>query len=102
MVDDHSQANEKLKETVNAENLSDLLPKDSLDAKHQDTMDKLEKADAARFDGEYVKAQKKAHEEAVTLFREYVNRGDNAGIRQFATQTLPTLEKHQEHAKRLP
>jgi putative membrane protein len=38
--------------------------------------------------------QRKAHEEAITLFKRYADHGDDAALKSFAKNTLPTLEKH--------
>jgi putative membrane protein len=59
-------------------------------------LDKLNGAKGEAFDQAYVQAQRDAHDEAVSLFEDYSQNGDNASLKTFATETLPTLKMHQE------
>lgn len=96
MVSDHTAANTKLKEIAGEQKLS--MPA-ALDAKHQADFDKLNSAKGAAFDTAYVHAQRDAHDEAVSLFEGYAKDGDNASLKTFATETLPTLKMHQDKIK---
>lgn len=96
MVSDHTAANTKLKEIAGEQKLS--VPT-ALDAKHQVDLDKLNSAKGAAFDTAYVHAQGDAHDEAVSLFEDYAKDGDNASLKTFATETLPTLKMHQDKVK---
>jgi putative membrane protein len=40
--------------------------------------------------------QKAAHTDAVSLFETYAKDGDNAALKSFAAETLPTLNMHQD------
>lgn len=93
MVDDHSKANDELKSTAANEGLEDKIPAE-LDAKHQAALEKLEAAPAESFDKEYIKAQNDAHKEAVAAFSKYSKSGDNKALKDFATNTLPSLQEH--------
>ena len=94
MISDHGKANEELKSTVSAANIgTDKVPSD-LDAKHQATLDKLNATPAESSDKAFIKAQTDAHNEAVTLFNKYSKSGDNKTLKDFATNTLPTLQEH--------
>ena len=56
---------------------------------------------AESFDETYLTAQVAAHEEAVELFESAVEEADNVFVAAFATQQLPVLEQHLEHAQEL-
>ena len=49
---------------------------------------------AGDFDSHYVSAQVKAHQAAVALFKSEVDGGRDNDLKEFAAETLPTLEKH--------
>lgn len=96
MVTDHTKAKAELTATLKTLEATDASP-NSLDAEHQSLLNKLKAADGDSFDEMYVAAQVDAHNEAVTLFKKYSLSGDNKDLNSFATKTLPTLQKHQEH-----
>jgi putative membrane protein len=99
MVDDHTKANEQLETTLTNANLMVDQPSspDKLDKKHQAMLDKLRKASGDQFNKMYVKMQQDAHDEAVKLFTSYSKKGDNAEVKSFASETLPTLQEHRKH-----
>jgi putative membrane protein len=97
MATEHRAANDKLVSTVRSAQLPP--PPTGLAPAHQDIMDKLSTAWGREFDGAYLDAQVQAHKDAVELFSSYVNEGDNAALRSFAQQTLPTLEDHFQHVQ---
>jgi putative membrane protein len=90
MIRDHTKANDKLKKVAAEQKLA--VPSD-LDAAHQGDLDTLRKTKGP-FDPTYVAMQRKAHEEAVTLFETYAKDGTNGALKSFASATLPTLEMH--------
>jgi putative membrane protein len=92
MIDDHTKVGEQMKSALQTAGLPP--PADKMTPKHQDVVDKLKQADGNKFDGQYVAAQLKAHDEAINLFSNYAKNGDNAELKQFAQATLPSLEKH--------
>lgn len=53
------------------------------------------------FDKAYANNQVKAHEDTVALFKKEAASSDNAELKAFAQQTLPTLEHHLDMAKKL-
>ena len=59
-------------------------------------LDKLRKASSPGFDQMYIDGQKRAHTDAIGLFRNYSQSGDNPRLKQFAGTTLPVLETHQK------
>jgi putative membrane protein len=93
MVTDHTAANTKLKAIAEKQKLT--VPT-ALDEQHQAELDKLKDTKNASFDQPYVNMQRDAHKEAVSLFESYAKDGDNAALKAFAGETLPTLKMHQE------
>ena len=96
MVDDHSKANEDLKEAAKKENID--LPS-SLDKKDQAEVDKLSKLSGAAFDKAYMSAMVKDHEKDVSEFRKAARSGGSSEVKSFAQNTLPTLEEHLKLAR---
>src|SRR3954469_21836837 len=93
MIADHTKAGEDFKAAVQAANVSPP-PAEEPDAKQKATLTKLRNAQGAAFDKAYVSAQVAAHREAVSLFRSYAKNGRTAPLKEFAQNTLPTLEHH--------
>lgn len=98
MVDDHTKANDQLKEVASKENIS--IP-DSLDSKHQSRIEKLSKLSGPDFDKAYIKDQVKDHKQDVSEFKNEANAGSDPNVKQFASNTLPILEQHLTMAKDL-
>ena len=97
MIDDHGAANAKLETIAGEQKLT--VPKD-LDAKHKGDLDTLQNAKDA-VDGPYVQMQRDAHSDAVTLFESYAKDGDNAQLKTFAQETVPTLKMHQDMIEKI-
>ncbi len=53
------------------------------------------------FDKKYVHLQVDAHNDAVNLFTDYSQNGEDARLKDFAAKTLPTLQMHQTDIKGL-
>ncbi|HMF77459.1 MAG TPA: DUF4142 domain-containing protein [Bryobacteraceae bacterium] len=98
MVDDHTKANEQLKELAAKANVK--IP-DALDSKHQSRIDKMSKLSGEDFDKAYVKNQLKDHQSHVKDFTAEAQNGMDPDVKAFASSTLPTLQQHLEQAKAL-
>ena len=98
MIDDHTKANDELKEVAQKDSLD--LPQ-TLDSKHQAKVDKLSKLSGPAFDKAYAKDMVKDHEKDVSEFKNEAQNGTDPNIKQFASSTLPTLEQHLSMAKDL-
>jgi putative membrane protein len=96
MVDDHSKANDKLKELANAKGVN--LPQ-SLNAKDQATKDRLSKLSGEQFDKAYMTDMLKDHKKDISAFQSESNMGHDVDVKNFATQTLPTLRDHLKDAQ---
>jgi putative membrane protein len=100
MVDDHTQTGVKLKQALQSSATSQQA-EDTLDDKHQKLFDTLESASSDTFDTQYIGMQVDAHKEAVSLFSSYAKSGRDAVLKDFASQTLPTLKSHLSHVTQL-
>lgn len=89
MVTDHQAANEKLKAIAAEEGIE--VPTE-LDEKHLQELEKLQSAE--NFEREYLKMQIEDHDKDIELFQTYIEEGDNAALKRFAEETLPTLKEH--------
>ena len=69
---------------------------------HQRKLEKLKETKGEDFDKYYAADQASAHDDAVSLFERYARNGDNAALRKWASDTLPTLKSHQKMAHSLP
>jgi putative membrane protein len=96
MVDDHSKANDQLKQIAGNKGVS--LPTD-LDAKDQALKDRLSKLDGEQFDRAYMKNMVHDHTKDVSEFRKESTSAKDSDLKSFASQTLPTLEDHLKQAK---
>jgi len=72
-----------------------------LDQQHQTLVLQLQGAQGAEFDRVFVQQQVQSHQTAVDLFRAYAQSGDNEQLKQWASQTLPSLEEHLRQAQEL-
>jgi putative membrane protein len=100
MVQDHTKTTTELKELINSGKVK-ATPPSAMDNEHQDKLKQLQSTSGDQFDSAYASAQVKAHEEAVTLFRNYSTSGENAELKNWAAKTLPALQQHLQHAKSL-
>jgi putative membrane protein len=98
LVDDHTKANDELKQIASTENIQ--VP-DTLDSKHQSRVDKLSKLSGPSFDKAYIKDQVKDHEKDVKEFQSEAQGGSDPNVKQFASKTLPVLQQHLSMAKDL-
>ena len=100
MIDDHSKAAEGLK-TAAAARGGITVPAD-IDAESAAKLQRLQAAAAGDFDKLYVQMQTDAHVDAVALFSGFAQNGPAGPLKDFAGQTLPTLQMHYQHVLTLP
>jgi putative membrane protein len=70
-------------------------------AKDRASYDALSKLSGAAFDRAYARDMVKDHEEDIADFNKEATGGQKAAIRDFASQTLPTLQDHLKQAKEM-
>jgi predicted outer membrane protein len=72
---------------------------DKLEGKHKSTYDRLAKLSGEKFDREYMKTMIDDHKSEVDKFKKEAESAKDPDVKQFASKTLPTLEKHLELAQ---
>lgn len=97
MIHDHGAANAKLENIASEQKLT--VPPET-DAKHKSDLDALQAANDS-VDKSYMQMQRDAHADAVKLFESYAAEGDNAQLKTFAQETVPTLKMHQEMIEKI-
>jgi len=98
MVTDHTKANEKLKTIAQDKNID--VPTE-MEAQHQEFAETLAKLQGAGFDRAYIRQMVEDHEKAVKLFSKEAQEGQDADLKAFAAETLPTLQEHLKMASQL-
>jgi putative membrane protein len=96
MVEDHSKANEQLKQVASEKGVAvpeKLSPKDAA------TKARLEKLSGKAFDRAYMHDMVVDHRQDVSEFRMEAKNAKDPDVKNFASQTLPTLEDHLKEAK---
>ena len=91
MVTDHSKAYDQLKPIASKDNVT--MP-DRMNAKDQALYDRLSKLSGAQFDREYMRSMVKDHQSDVAEFQRESTKAKDADVRTYASNTLPTLQKH--------
>lgn len=74
---------------------------EGLDQQHTAQLQQLQQASGAEFDRLFVRQQVAAHQQAVDLFSNYSQSGDNPLLKQWAAKTLPDLREHLKLAQAL-
>lgn len=100
MIDDHTRMKSELHSFLSTAQGANS-PSDHVDNLHQTMLDDLAGASDQDFDHRYIQQQKQAHSEALTLFRNYVDDGDNASLKDLCRQAIPVLEEHARLAEQL-
>jgi putative membrane protein len=96
MVDDHSKANDQLKQLAESKGVT--LPT-TLDAQDKATKARLEKLSGEQFDRAYMNDMVKDHTKDVSEFQKVSKTAKDPDVKNFASQTLPTLEDHLKEAR---
>jgi len=96
MVDDHSKANDQLKDLAAKKDVK-LLGK--LSPAKQKMVDKYNKLSGAAFDSSYMSHMVTDHKEDVAEFKKEAKNGKDADLKSWAGTTLPTLEDHLKMAQ---
>ncbi len=98
MVDDHSKANDELKQLASQKGVG--LPND-LNAQDKATKDKLSKLQGDAFDKAYMKDMVMDHKKDVAEFKREATAAHDPDLKNWASQTLPTLESHLQQAEQI-
>jgi putative membrane protein len=96
IVEDHTKAQEGLKQTAQQESINlptDISHKDAL------TYDRLAKLSGAQFDREYTQEMVKDHQKDISEFKRAETSVKNPASKEYAQKELPTLQQHLELAQ---
>jgi len=96
MVTDHGKANDQLKQIASRKGVE--LPSEP-GGKNKAMKDHLAKLSGEEFDKAYMSHMLKDHKKDVAAFKAESENGQDPDIKQFATETLPTLEDHLKQAE---
>jgi putative membrane protein len=98
MVDDHTAANNKLMTIASSKQIT--LPT-SISDKHKKHMEDMSKMSGKDFDKHYVSMMVDDHGEVVDAFKKENENTKDTELKNFTSETLPVLMKHQDQAKAL-
>lgn len=98
MVEDHSQANEKLTSIASDQKIRLAA---GMNRKDQATYEHLSSLSGDAFDKTYARDMVSDHVKDVAAFKKEAATGKNDAIRKFALETLPTLETHLKMAREM-
>jgi putative membrane protein len=91
MVEDHSEANEKLKQIASGKGID--LP-GVPGAEHKKVMNRLSKLSGESFDRAYLEAMQKEHNKDIAHFEKGSIRLNDPELKEFASNTLPKMKEH--------
>jgi len=98
MIDDHTKADDQLKKVAADEHVT--LP-ETMSASDKTTKESLEKLSGEEFDHAYMSDMVKDHKKDVAEFKTESKTAHDEAVKNFAAQTLPTLEDHLKEAEKI-
>ena len=96
MIKDHTKTSPELKDLATEANVP--VPA-AMDASHQSMLVKLKALRGGEFRKMYFSDQVSGHKDVVSLFQRYGTGGENAKIKDWASNTLPVLQHHLDMAQ---
>jgi putative membrane protein len=96
MINDHTKANENLKEVASQAGVT--LPNEP-NAKDTAEKARLEKMSGAQFDKAYMNYMVAEHKKDVAEFQKEATHANDPAVKNFAQTTLPTLQSHLQEAE---
>jgi putative membrane protein len=91
MVTDHTQANQKLASVAEMNGVK--LPTEA-SATERNQKSELEKLSGAQLNDAYLRDELQGHKETISAFESEIEHGQNQEAKNYAEQTLPTLQDH--------
>ncbi len=98
MVDDHTKANEELRDIANKKNVT--WPGD-LSGKQKAEYDRLSKLSGANFDRAYINYTALDHKGAVAMFEKQADQGTDDDVKEYAQRLLLVLREHLQIAHQI-
>lgn len=96
MIADHTKAGDALKQAAGS-----IEVPTEMSAEQAAKVETLKGMRGGDFDATYIDMQTAAHAEAVALFTAFAASAADGLLKQFAVETLPTLQQHQNAVKQL-
>jgi len=96
MQQDHSKANDELKKLASDKGVE---LSNTLDKKHQSKIDKFAKLSGVEFDRKYMDEMVGDHKKDVKEFQKEADKGKDADVKKWASQTLSTVKEHLQLAE---
>lgn len=91
MVTDHTQASQKLASVAEMDGIK--LPSEASMTQRNEKSE-LEKLSGTQLDDAYVRNELQGHKETISAFENEIEHGRNQEAKNYAEQTLPTLQDH--------
>jgi putative membrane protein len=98
LVDDHTTANNNLKDIAAKKNIN--LP-NNVTSDQQDKIDKLSKETGSEFDKDFISMAVDDHQNDIDKFKKAEDNIQDPDLKDFIAKTLPTLQKHLDKAKEI-
>jgi putative membrane protein len=98
MVTEHTQAQSDLKNLYSS--LGQTIP-DTVDARHQALMARLDTLSGHSFDTAYINSQIADHQQTLTIFQNEISNGNNSSVKNYANTYLPHIQMHLQEADSL-
>lgn len=92
MIDDHTRLMGEAEPVFRQRGLDPARMQ--MSARHRQMLQRLQSVPAAEFDRTYHEVQEMAHQEALTLQRDYAANGDDPQLRALAARAAPVIEAH--------
>ncbi len=96
MVEDHGKSRERLASLAKA---NDIPLRTDMDAEHKAKQAELSKLKGAAFDAAYIQAQVRDHQKTALLMQHHITAGQDARLKKYSMDTLPTVLHHLEMAQ---
>jgi putative membrane protein len=91
MVTDHTQASQKLASVAEMNGVK--LPTEETTTERNEKSE-LQKLSGAQLNDAYLRDELRGHKEAIFAFEREIEHGQNQETKDYAEQTLPTLQDH--------
>ncbi len=98
MVTDHTKANDQLKQVAEQQKVTLPAAPSSHDQAEYNKMSKLH---GEAFDKAYAKMMVADHRKDIAEFKQEASSGRDPAVKNFASQTLPTLQEHLQLAEKM-
>ncbi len=96
MVDDHTKANDQLQQIANSKGIN--LPSNPPQSSE---MSRFSNLNGPAFDRQFVQSQMRAHKQAISMFQNEANRGQDPDLKSYASNQLNGLQNHESMANDL-